>query len=1499
MNWRFVHRVWALVWHPRKTTLGVQTLCIALLLIAGTTSPARADCPAAPIANPNDMAISFLVANSVQASSASLLASSVKEGTLVYDDTANELKVCNGTSWVAVGTATGSIAAGAASEVQFRDSGTGAFAADSAFRYDPAAHILTISPNPATLSQAPFTNTVLHLSNVDGSAPRLLMEAFSNGSTTTPNVSMRSANGTGAAPLALRNEDILGQLTFTGHNGTSFATARSAIRGTATEDWTPTANGADLRFHTTPNGTADVIEAMRIANNGNVGIGTATAPIVSAVAGRTSLSIKGASDGGVLELANGSADTDPATVGVIQFSNPNFTPASDVKTRVAAIAVRSTGATVGDRGGVIEFHTKKDGDFLALRMLIDGNGSVGIGTTTPQSVLQVAGGIQLGDDTATCPGASDIKLGTMRFNGGDLQICKSGGWAALGSGGGATPAGNDGSIQFKLGINLAADAANLHWDDTNNRFGVGTATPEFDLDVVAASPAPNAVIAVKGDGTSSYLSTRSYGGTPHFQSIRYGGSLSSPAIVSANDPIMVLAAHGYDGTAVRQNAGIVMSVDGTPGPSDMPGRIAFQTTADGAASPAERMRITSSGNVGIGTTSPANKLDVQGAGTISGRVYSSDSDARQILEAAGTGGRGWFLQTGNNASGLNGRFRIWDNTASAERFAIASNGNVGMGTNNPTQKLHISGSGAVGTQIQGTTYGYLNLLTSNNSAVVGLGDAGSLYLTTYESLPITFHTNSAERLRISETGNVGIGTTTPQSVLQVAGGIQLADDVAACPGASNVKLGTVRYASNVLSVCISTGWTALATGSSGITALTGDVTASGAGSVVATIANNAVTSAKILDGTIATADLANSAVTNAKLANMAANTIKGNNTGSAAAPVDLTMAQLATMLDGTGTFVKKAGDSMTGQLVNTGGLAASQAMATATGSLGAFEARAQGSAGTAGAAFITFHRPSAYAVYFGLDTDSQLKVGGWSMGANAYKIWHENNDGAASGLDADLLDGLDTATAATANTIMARDANGDSAVRYLNSSYVNMSHAAGARNTDTVFYSSNDNYIRKNTAAGFRTALDVYSKGEVDTLAAGDNLGNHTATQALNMGGFAINNAGAITSTGGLVVSAASASQARIKHGNFGVILRNDGTNYYHLLTNSGDADGTWNALRPFTINLSTGAVSMANGLTVTGSVAATTFSGNGAGLTSLNASNLATGTVATARLGSGTANSTTFLRGDGTWTAPPSGADNLGDHTATMTLALGANALTSSAGTVIDGGGGWHRSYGNTGWYNGTYGGGWYMTDATYIRNYNSKPVLLNASLRADAGLNIYNSSPTIYLQDSDQRSAMIHNNANLLYFLSGCGNGDTNWCQQANGYWPLYLNLNNNDAVFGGNVYAFGYFHNSDARLKKQIRTIPDGLDLVSRLRGVSYRWKHDDAAALGVIAQEVEKVVPSAVRTNDKGDKTVEYDQLIGPLIEAVKDLKAANDNLRQTVEQQGQEINALKRMASETR
>jgi hypothetical protein len=58
---------------------------------------------------------------------------------------------------------------------------------------------------------------------------------------------------------------------------------------------------------------------------------------------------------------------------------------------------------------------------------------------------------------------------------------------------------------------------------------------------------------------------------------------------------------------------------------------------------------------------------------------------------------------------------------------------------------------------------------------------------------------------------------------------------------------------------------------------------------------------------------------------------------------------------------------------------------------------------------MAFYRAGSHGQYFGLDTDNVWKVGGWSAGAVANKIWHEGNDGSGSGLDADTLDGYDSA----------------------------------------------------------------------------------------------------------------------------------------------------------------------------------------------------------------------------------------------------------------------------------------------------------------------------------------------------------------------------------------------------------------------------------------------------------------------------------------------------------
>jgi len=104
---------------------------------------------------------------------------------------------------------------------------------------------------------------------------------------------------------------------------------------------------------------------------------------------------------------------------------------------------------------------------------------------------------------------------------------------------------------------------------------------------------------------------------------------------------------------------------------------------------------------------------------------------------------------------------------------------------------------------------------------------------------------------------------------------------------------------------------------------------------------------------------------------------------------------------------------------------------------------------------------------------------------------------------------------------------------------------------------------------------------------------------------------------------------------------------------------------------------------------------------------------------------------------------------------------------------------------------------------------------------------------------------------------------------------------------------YHSSDKRWKKNIKTVDNALEKVESLRGVTYEWRKDefeekhfsDGTQLGLIAQEVEAVVPEIVNTGSDGYKAVEYANLVALLIEAVKEQQ-------QIINKQQNEIDALK-------
>jgi DNA-binding FrmR family transcriptional regulator len=91
-------------------------------------------------------------------------------------------------------------------------------------------------------------------------------------------------------------------------------------------------------------------------------------------------------------------------------------------------------------------------------------------------------------------------------------------------------------------------------------------------------------------------------------------------------------------------------------------------------------------------------------------------------------------------------------------------------------------------------------------------------------------------------------------------------------------------------------------------------------------------------------------------------------------------------------------------------------------------------------------------------------------------------------------------------------------------------------------------------------------------------------------------------------------------------------------------------------------------------------------------------------------------------------------------------------------------------------------------------------------------------------------------------------------------------------GNITAY-----SDSRLKKDVKTIEGALDKTKELRGVEFTRIEDDTKSIGVIAQELEAVLPELVLTDDEGMKSVNYAQITGLLIEAVKELSAKVDEL----------------------
>lgn len=112
-------------------------------------------------------------------------------------------------------------------------------------------------------------------------------------------------------------------------------------------------------------------------------------------------------------------------------------------------------------------------------------------------------------------------------------------------------------------------------------------------------------------------------------------------------------------------------------------------------------------------------------------------------------------------------------------------------------------------------------------------------------------------------------------------------------------------------------------------------------------------------------------------------------------------------------------------------------------------------------------------------------------------------------------------------------------------------------------------------------------------------------------------------------------------------------------------------------------------------------------------------------------------------------------------------------------------------------------------------------------------------------------------------------------------YIDINSNSYFNVVHAYAFNY--RSDISLKNNIQPLSNSLDKIRQIEGVSFNWKESGEETIGLIAQNIEKVFPELVSTDDEGLKSVQYGNLVAPLIEAIKEQQNQIEKLQKEIEE----------------
>lgn len=307
---------------------------------------------------------------------------------------------------------------------------------------------------------------------------------------------------------------------------------------------------------------------------------------------------------------------------------------------------------------------------------------------------------------------------------------------------------------------LLGNGSPIKIDTTNDRLGINTASPAVALDVVgAANISGDVTIADKivhsGDTNTSIrfpAADTVTVETSGAERMRIDASGNVGVGTASPSTILDLSVAATAGLRIRNGVQNVTSLfynqtNGSTlvrGATDSgTGFLVFET---GIGS--ERMRIDTSGNVGIGTTSPSADLSVGSTTTSSGDVHLRTTKTAVELTPSNSDAGGMDINVGWVAGGQ-GPLKF--SLGSTERARIDSSGNVGIGTSSPSAIVHASKSTASDT--------YFRATNSLVSSVFGTSSSGETYVYNSGAYPIRFFTNDTERARIDASGNLLVGTT--------------------------------------------------------------------------------------------------------------------------------------------------------------------------------------------------------------------------------------------------------------------------------------------------------------------------------------------------------------------------------------------------------------------------------------------------------------------------------------------------------------------------------------------------------------------------------------------------------------------------------------------------------------------------------------------------------------------------------------------------------------------